>query len=316
MKNLLTGAQRPLLLFLLMIIVPQWVAAESLATMLEAVRSTQAGESDSGGYTPSEKELAMAEGLFRRVLAGESGPRLRQQWAELGFELTGTRSESIPMLVLQEIGGGSTQSKFLGKGFFAFAVGRESKTVLQVPHSFADADTRVIALELMARYNFRAAAWNTAPATLPVHSSLPPDLQPPPRKDFMLAFTRALLFEEPESRVVQLHSFEKTRMYSSNARHADIILSGYGESSNQAIGWLSRCLKKNLNYKVRTFPFEVQEMGAGKRMAGANENLIGAVMQAFDSQGFLHVAMSEGFREELRVYPQVQKALFACLGRE
>lgn len=311
-----------LLLFLL-IATPQWVAAETLAEMLHAVRSTENNDEDDAEnkeskktVAPSEKELALAEKLFRRLFAGESGPKLRQQWATLGFELTGTRSETDPILVLQEFGEGPTQNIFTGKGFFVFAVGRESKTVLHSPHSFIDAETEVIALELMANNNFRAAAWNTIPAVQPVHSSLPADLQELPAKDYMVAFAKALMTVEADSRVVQLHSFEKKKMYTSNASHADIILSGYGEQPNQAIGWLGRCLKKKMDFKVRTFPFEVQEMGAGKNMSGASYNAVGEAMQEAESQGFVHLAMSGAFREELRSYPQVQKDLFACLSRE
>lgn len=305
-------------------VLPQWVVAETLAEMLQAVRSTEESrpetlmgeEGHSTIWLPSDADLALAEKLFRRVLAGESGPELRQQWASLGFELTGTRSESDPILVLQEFGDGPTQSRFVGKGFFVFAVGRDSKTVLQAPHSFADSGTREISLELMANNNFRAAAWNTAPAKLPVHSSLPADLKTPPAKNYMLAFTKALMTIELDSRVVQLHSFEKKNMYTVNGSHADIILSGYGKLPNQAIGWLGRCLKETLDYKIRTFPFEVREMGAGRKLSGATDNLIGAVMQEHGSQGFVHLGMSGEFREELRSYPQVQKKLYACLSRE
>lgn len=115
---------------------------------------------------------------------------------------------------------------------------------------------------------------------------------------------------------MQLHSFEKKKMYSSNATHADIILSGYGEQTNRAIGWLGRCLKKGDSFKIRTFPFEVQEMGVGKNISGASDNAIGKAMQEAGSQGFIHLAMSGLYREELRSFPQVQKKLFACLSRE
>jgi hypothetical protein len=318
------NAMRYGLWVVILYLVPQWALAETLAEMLQAVRSTAVshpetaagGASNSTVQLPSDADLALAEKLFRRVFAGESGPELRQQWASLGFELTGTRSESDPMLVLQEFGEGSTQSRFSGKGFFVFAVGRDSKTVLQAPHSFSDAGTRAIALELMANYNFRAAAWNTSPARLPVHSALPADLQPAPVKDYMLAFTKALMIIAADSRVVQLHSFEKKDMYTVNGSHADIILSGYGERPNQAIGWLGRCLKEKLDYKTRTFPFEVQEMGAGRKLSGATENVVGAVMQEHGSQGFVHLGMSSEFSKELRSYPQVQKKLYACLSRE
>lgn len=311
------------LLLLCLFVAPQWAAAEKLSEMLHAVRSAESNDEDGvenkeskKTVVPSEKELALAEKLFRRVFAGESGPKLRQQWASLGFELTGTRSETDPILVLQEFGDGATQNIFTGKGFFVFAVGRESKTVLHAPHSFVDEETEVIALELMANNNFRAAAWNTAPAAQPVHSSLPADLQELPAKDYMVAFAKALMTIEAGSRVVQLHSFEKKEMYSPSASHADIILSGYGGQPNKAIGWLGRCLKKKMDFKVRTFPFEVQEMGAGKNMSGASYNAVGEAMQEAESQGFIHLAMSSMFREELRSYPQVQKDLFACLSRE
>lgn len=288
---------------------PRLALSDGLSEMLHAVQSADA-------KSPTEKDLAEAEKLFRRLFMGERGPALRQQWADLGFELTGTRAEKDPLLVLQEFGDGATQSDFSGKGFFVFAVGRHSKTVLQAPHSFRDEDTQDIALKLMAQHNFRAAAWNTGPAKLPVHATVLPGTSAPPAKDYLLAFTRALMTIEPDSRVVQLHSFDQKKMYSATAKHADIILSGFGDQPNQAIGWMSRCLKKNLSYKIRVFPYEVQEMGAGRNLSGASDNAIGALMQAAESQGFVHLAMSEIFREDLRSFPQVQEKLFACLSRE
>ncbi|MBN4079039.1 hypothetical protein JYT26_00200 [Beggiatoa alba] len=304
----------PLLVMVLLLAgFPRWATAETLADMLRAVRSTAV---DVELNYPSEQELALAEKLFRRLFAGERGPDLRQQWAKLGFELTGTRTERVPLLVLQEFGEGATQNNFSGKGFFVFAVDREPKTVLQVLHSFQDAETEVIALDLMANGNFRAAAWNTAPAMVPAHPTFLPESFMPPAEDYILAFTRALMSVQPDKRVVQLHSFEKEKMYSISASHADIILSGYGEQPNQAVGWLGRCLKKEMDYTVRTFPFEVQEMGAGNKMAGASYNAVGELMQAAGSQGFLHLSMGGMFRKELRAYPDVQKKLFACLNQE
>jgi len=305
------------LLLLLLLALPQWVTAATLADMLHEVRSTGvnvARESVEGISSSSTEELALAEKLFRRVFTGESSQELRQQWADLGFELTEKRGETGPLLVLRE--SGADKKKYDGKGFFVFSTDRESVTVLQAPHSFHDAETEIIALELMTKNNFRAAAWNTAPAESPVHSPLSPDSHTLPAKGYMLAFTRALMAIETDSYVVQLHSFEKNKTYTSNASHADIIISGYGEQPSQTIGWLGRCLKKELDYKVRIFPFEVQEMGAGENISGANYNAVGELMQAEDNQGFVHFAMSSMFREELRSYPQVQQKMFACLNRE
>lgn len=243
----------PLLLIVAsMMVLPRWVEAETLAEMLQAVRSSANNVQVS---YPSKDELAVAEKLFRRLFAGESGPELRRQWAELGFELTGTRMERTPLLVLQEFGEGATQNVFSGKGFFVFAMDSEPKTILQVLHGFHDEETEVIALELMANGKFRAAAWNTAPAAVPVHPSFLPESFAPPAEDYMVAFTRALLAIEPDKRIVQLHSFEKEKMYSVNASHADIILSGYGKQPSQAIGWLGRCLKKKAGLQSANISF-------------------------------------------------------------
>ncbi len=305
-----------LLLFLLLTM-PHWAVAETLAEMLHEVRSAQVSMPEKGiekAQLPSAAELVLAEKLFQRVFSGENNSELRQQWENLGFGLIEKTSETGPLLVLRELDKGT--KKYDGKGFFVFAINQESTTVLQAPHSFHDAETEVITLELMAKNNFRAAAWNTSPAELPVHSPLSPDSRTPPAKGYMLAFTRALMAIEADSYVVQLHSFEKNKVYTSNASHADIILSGYGEQSSRAIGWLGRCLKKELDYKIRIFPFEVQEMGAGENIPGANYNAVGELMQAENNQGFVHLVMGGMFREELRSYPQVQEKLFVCLNRE
>ena len=109
-----------------LVIGPRWVAAEALADMLHAVRSLVENnvvdvlefESASARVVcPSAQELAVAEKLFVRLFAGESGPDLRRRWSKLGFELTGTRTERAPLLVLQEFGEGAAQTEFSGKGF-------------------------------------------------------------------------------------------------------------------------------------------------------------------------------------------------------
>ncbi len=305
------------LLLFLSLTLPQWAIAETLVDMLREVRSTEMnilGKNVEKAQMPSVENLRWAEKLFRRVFLGENSTELRQHWAELGFELTEKTVETNSMLILRELS--KAKKKYEGKGFFVFSVDRESTTVLQAPHSFHDAETEIIALELMTKNNFRATAWNTAPAELPVHSPLSPDFHAPPAKGYMLAFTRALMSIEVDSYVVQLHSFEKKNVYTPNAIHADIILSGYGEQSSQFMGWLGRCLKKELDYKVRVFPFEVQEMGAGAKIPGANYNAIGELMQEKDNQGFVHLVMSAVFREDLRSYPLMQEKMTSCLNRE
>ena len=74
--------------------------------------------------------------------------------------------------------------------------------------------------------------------------------------------------------------------------------------------------EKKLNYTIRTFPFEVQEMGAATRMAGATYNAAGGLMSENGSQGFLRISMSEVFRQELRNYPDAPNKLFACLNQQ
>jgi hypothetical protein len=292
-----------------LLILPFAAQAETLSQFWHSVHSERLVAPDAG-------QLRQAEVLFRRLLTGESGPELRAAWAELGFELTGTRSERDPLLVLREFGEGSTQELFSGKGLFVVAPTRHSRTVLQVPHSFRDADTAEIALQLMANKNIRAAAWNTAPVVAPPHAAVLPELQVKPAADYLSAFSRALLTVMPEVRVVQLHSFERDKMYTASGRHADIILSGYGEQPNPALGRLGRCLKKRLHYTVRSFPFEVQEMGAANHMTGAAYNVIGEIMAEHGSEGFVHLAMSGPFRSEMRTYPDVRENLYACLSGE
>ncbi|NOX76255.1 MAG: hypothetical protein GXP17_06500, partial [Gammaproteobacteria bacterium] len=219
---------------------------------------------------------------------------------------TGTRHNDVPLLILREFGEGATQNVFKGLGFFAFAVDRESETVLQAPHSFNESDTADIAIQLMADGNFRAAAWNTAPAAIPTHPQLRPERFPVPPDDYLTAFTRALLSSFAEPRIVQLHGFDPEDMYTPSARNSHIIVSGYGKTGNSATGRLGRCLKGKLENIVRVFPFEVKEMGA-------IVNTAGKLMAESGSQGFVHLAMSTGFRQELRSDPEVRQNLFSCL---
>jgi hypothetical protein len=299
-KQLLNNAWRVVVLMMTLSLFPPLTEAKTLAEYWQQVRSGSAG-------TPTVEDLATAERLFRRLFAGESGLALRREWAELGFELTDTRRGNVPLLILREMGKGAIQSRFSGLGFFVFAVERESTTVLQAPHSFHDVDTADIAFQLMEEGNLRAAAWNTMPASWPAHPQLRPERHPMPSDDYLVAFVRALLTTLPDGRVVQLHSFDPVRMYSSSASHADIILSGYEQRVTRSTGKLGRCLKERFEgNRVRTYPLEVEEMGAVN-------NPVGKLMTDMDSRGFAHLAMSNIFRDELRTDSDMRKNLSHCL---
>ena len=110
---------------------PAVLKAETLSDHFYNVRSENKAQ-------PTVAELFKAEGLFRRLLTGESGPAIRREWAKLGFELTGTRSESDPLLILQEFGEGITQNSYTGKGFFVISTNRDSNVIIQSTHSFKD----------------------------------------------------------------------------------------------------------------------------------------------------------------------------------
>ncbi len=288
-----------LLVALVTLLTPAALLAESLSEYWQNARSDRF-------VAPSGEDLKTAERLFRRIFRGERSPVLRQAWKKLGFELTGTRHNDVPVLILREFGKSTSRKNFKGLGFFAFAADRTSSTVLQVPHSFNEPGTGDIAIQLLADGNFRAAAWNTAPAATPTHPQLRPERFSIPPADYITAFTRALLSAFPDPSVVQLHGFDPEEMYTPSAQNSHIIVSGYGKTGNTATGRLGRCLKGRLDNIVRIFPTEVKEMGA-------TINRIGKLMVENNSQGFVHLAMNKGFRQELRSDPEVRQNLFSCL---
>lgn len=284
---------------------PAWVKADSLSDHFYNVRSERMAQ-------PTVAELFKAEALFRRLLTGESGPAIRREWAELGFELTGTRSESDPLLILQELGDGATQSSYSGKGFFVISTNRSSNIVIQSTHSFKDADSADIALQLMANSNILAAAWNTAPITDEPHPTIPSHDPKHSKGDYITAFTKAIMTSLHESRVVQIHTFERDSVHSDKGKNSDIILSGYGDYPDQYIGWLNRCLKDNLEYKISTFPLDVKEMGAAENTPGATENLVGKLLANDKKHDFAHISLGHSFRKELRNYPDDRAKTYSC----
>lgn len=284
---------------------PTSVTAETLSDYFYNVRSEKIAQ-------PTVAELFKAEALFRRLLTGESGPAIRREWAELGFELTGTRSERDPLLILQEFGDDATQSSYSGKGFFVISTNRNSNIVIQSTHSFKDADSADIALQLMANSNILAAAWNTAPITDEPHPTIPSHDPKNNKADYITAFTKAIMTSLHESRVVQIHTFEQDSVHSEKGKTSDIILSGYGDSPGHSIGWLNRCLKDNLGYRINTFPLDVKEMGAAEDTPGAAENMVGKLLASERKHSFAHISLGSSFRKELRNYPDDREKTYSC----
>jgi len=284
---------------------PTSVTAETLSDYYYNVRSEKNAQ-------PTVAELFKAEALFRRLLTGESGPAIRREWSELGFELTGTRSERDPLLILHEFGDSATQDSYTGKGFFVISTTRSSNTVIQSTHSFKDTDSADIALQLMANSNILAAAWNTAPITDEPHPTIPSHDHKKNKADYITAFTKAIMTSLHESRIVQIHTFEQDSVHSEKGKNSDIILSGYGDYPGQSIGWLNRCLKDNLEYKISTFPLDVKEMGAAENTPGATENLVGKLLANEDKHDFAHISLGHSFRKELKTYPDDREKTYSC----
>jgi hypothetical protein len=288
---------------------PAPVHAETLSEHFYNVRSEE-------NVQPTVAELFKAEALFRRLLTGDSGPAIRREWAELGFELTGTRSERDPLLILQEFGDGATQNAYSGKGFFVISTNRDSKIVIQATHSFKDAESADIALQLMANSNILAAAWNTAPISERPHPTIPPQDSSKHRGNYITAFTKAIMTSLHESHVVQIHSFEPNSVHSDKGKKSDVILSGYGDQPNQSIGWLNRCLKDNLRYKINTFPLDVNEMGAAADTPGAADNSVGKLLASEKNHDFAHISLGSSFRQELKNYPDDREKTYSCFSRD
>ena len=273
------------------------VFAEPLDQYWHDARSTQFS-------APSAEELDTAERLFVRLLRGERSPALRLAWERLGFELAGLRYRGVPLLVLRESGANQEQRE--GRGLFAFSTRRTSATVLQAPHGFSEPHTAQIAMRLLAEGDFRAAAWNTAATASPTHPQLRPERFRLPPEDYITAFTRALMVALPDARVVQLHGFDPAEVYTPSVRNADLVVSGYGNTGSAATARRGRCLKDRLESTVRIFPSEAKEMGA-------TINRIGRLVSESGSQGFVHLAMSMEFRQELLGDPELRHQLVGCL---
>lgn len=248
---------------------------------------------------PTRAELAQAEELFTRTLAGEESASLSAAWQTLGFELLALRERDEDFLVVRE-----RLEEQRGRGFYLLRRGASQGICWQAPHSFRDEETGVLALQLMQEGKAAAASWNTAPRdTLEQSQS---DLAHA-EESYLTAFTRALLKVRPQLQVAQLHGFAKSNRTSSDGASADLILSRGENQPDASLTALGACLQQALPLPVRLYPSQVKELGG-------TTNRIGALLRAGGSEGFLHLELSRAMRTLLKTDSAARRALAACLG--
>lgn len=250
---------------------------------------------------PGEKELLLAEKLFKGLFNGEFGDEMKKEAAEIGCDLIEIQEGGKDYLILSE----KTSNK-TGRGFYLFPRVKQGNKVLQIPHSFKDLYTGDIGLNLALEGNFSGIAWNTVPRYFTENNKrIDSDLSDL-FYTFFAAFTRAFALTHPQGRVIQLHGFSKDRRKTKTGSGSDMILSTGNEFPGIWMKNLDKCLEQKFSKSISVYPFETKELGATKTS-------IGIILRQMGNEGFVHVEMSKAMRIMMRDNKEPRKKFLECL---
>ena len=251
---------------------------------------------------PPPEELARAEALFLRTLAGPAAPGLAADWAALGFDLRPLDDDARRLWVLAE-----QPRRRDGRGLFALAGDPAGRLYLQAPHSFKDLHTGRIGLRLFAEGAFAAGAWNTVPRRYTDEDEDPVQADMAHHEaSYLEPFTRALVRHQPQALTLQLHGFAGGSRRSAAARGAGFIVSAGSTRASVAAEALTRCLADRFGAPALLYPRDTRELGGTR-------NRIGRILRAAGNEGFLHLEAALAIRQRLRDDAGSRRRLLTCL---
>ncbi len=305
----LTGLVGFILLLVLSLALPVTAFCDKAVRLPDVVNLLNAAREGGEYKTLPEEELAAAESLFGRMLAGDRSQELFNAWEKLGFHISKAQLEGRDVFALVE-----KPEQKLGRGFYLFPLVASGSTVLMMPHGFYDLHTRVIGQYFFGEGLFLAAAWNT------VHRNKYPgqirtknldddpwkwDMADLPNTCFT-ALTKAFAKTKPQGHLVQLHGFAKAKRKSKSARDSDLILSNGTELPPKELLAFGDCLKINIPVMVRIYPRETRDLGA-------LENISARILKGLGHEGFVHMEMSLPLRNQLRSSIRFREAVLGCM---
>lgn len=263
---------------------------------------------EGGGYRAvPDDQLIAAEKLFARMLQGERGRGLATEWDDLGFTLESAWLNGRNVLALME----KPELK-LGRGFYLFPLQAQGSDLLMMPHSFYDLHTRSLGKYFFAEGNFMAAGWNTVhrnkgPGGKPLRADDPWqwDMADLPNTYFT-ALTKAFMHTQARGKLIQLHGFAQGKRKSRSARDSDLILGNGTSTPPRSLQRFGDCLKINIPYMVRLYPFETRDLGG-------MENISAGILSKNGHDGFVQMEMSLPLREYLLSSVQARASVLNCM---
>jgi len=271
------------------------LAVRMFVTMDEGIDRLLAETATEPRYVPPSSEaVAVAEGLFVRLMHGEWDDAIERGFADLGFDVGRLWVGLERLTVVREAPGRGE-----GRGVYLLRDGAARPAVaLQAPHRPSDLDTDVLVARLMAEHPFAAAGWNTVHRRAADLAHL--------ERTYFNAFTRAFARVHRRGRVVQFHGFDPDSRESGQGAGAEIVVSAGTRRPTRLHRDVRECLGETLASRVRLFPDEVGELGA-------TTNANAAALRAMGFRRFIHLEMIRAVRRDLIADRQHRRYLAACL---
>lgn len=259
---------------------------------------------------PTPGELHRVEKLFYRLLKGERGNPIIQNWKDLHFSMEEiTCAGRTYVLVVEE------PDHRTGRGMYLFPQNPGGNQVLMIPHGLHDYYTSDIGIQLTLEGDFAATVFNS------VHrygnrKKMDQGKSPPGKEKtwdmaalpdtFFTAFTQAFIRAFPGGTLMQLHGFSPKYRKTPAGRESDIIISaGTKNTSIRALKFRD-CLKKKVPGNIRLYPDEVKELGGTR-------NIIGATLRTAGHRGFLHIEINYSMRKKIKSNPKIRGYFLDCI---
>lgn len=269
---------------------------EALASRLQALR--QGGGKDGPGVyrVPSAGEERLYRAWVRAAIAAAAAGAPAPHEAPEGFALEERKAGASTWWLL-----GERASQRRGAGALVLRVGAAVPVVVEAPHTFYDAGTLPLALEVfrhggrallvntMHRYRARGqgpegARGEADDAEEGTGAAAESDVAHAPRS-FFLAAHEELIAAHPGDVAVQLHGFADR-----SVPGASVVLSA--ALGRADLGPVARGLREVLGGPaVKLYPSEVRALGATTNVEGRASARAGAP--------FVHVETSKGLRDRL-----------------
>lgn len=243
-------------------------------------------------YTPlAAAQWQQAVTLFRAILVADTLPTPEQmtRWQALGYRVQALDADRRYALL-------PARPDAAAEGIFLFDAGSERRDAVQAPHLRDDLGSGELVIRLFFAGGLFAAMTSTVR-----------------REEIDLAHADGTLFTafaaalatRPDSRLLQLHGFERDKRDSEAGRNADSVSSGGRPWPTSPVITLRDCLQREFGGLHRVYAIDIDELGGTRNASFAQFPT--------PHTGFLHLELSREFRGRLLAGPADQNRFFRCL---